>query len=228
MGILLKTQLFSDLDAAVVAELEPCLRERRFARGQVVWFEGDPSDGVWVLAEGELKSHRISPEGGDVIMEFNRAVDTVGEIGAFYPGGFRQVSVTALTNAFCLVVPRTPLEDVLARHRPAMVRMLERMSTIAVRGASAYSNLAFLEVRGRVASALLALADEFGEPRAHGVEIALTMSQGTLASLVAASRENVNRALAGFISSGAITQNRGRFTLHEPAMLRAMLNPSAL
>ena len=44
--------------------------------------------------------------------------------------------------------------------------------------------------------------------------------QATLASLVGASRENVNRALSRFASLGFIELERGRITLLRPDELR--------
>jgi DNA-binding GntR family transcriptional regulator len=48
----------------------------------------------------------------------------------------------------------------------------------------------------------------------------LLLSQGTLAALVAASRENVNRALAALIASGVVSQRSGHFYVHDMHALR--------
>ena len=54
-GILLQTPIFRDLSVQDVEELLPDLRERRYARGQTVWIEGDRAEVLVVLAEGQLK-----------------------------------------------------------------------------------------------------------------------------------------------------------------------------
>ena len=107
-----------------------------------------------------------------------------------------------------------------------MERMLERLSTIAGQAAYSFSGLAFDDIRRRVAVALLGLAEEFGEEtREHGTRIRLRLSQGTLASLVAASRENVNRALAAFVSAGVVSQRDAHFHLHDLDALRQAAIP---
>lgn len=223
---LLRTSIFSDLAPAAVAELLPHVRERSFGSGQSVWFEGDPATELYVVAEGQLKSHRVSRDGAEVILGFNSAVDVAGEVGLFHPSGVRRVNVTAMVATRCLCVGRDPLLAFMSRHPDAMLRMLERLSTVTVKAAYSFSSVAFEDIRRRTAGALLALADEFGEPTAQGTRIRLRLSQGTLASVVAASRENVNRALSSFVAGGAVSQRDGHFHLHDRAALERVRGPS--
>jgi CRP-like cAMP-binding protein len=217
--ILLQTSIFRDLNEQDVQELLPDLRERAYERGESVWLEGDPADCLYFLAEGQLKSYRVSRDGAEVILVFNSAVDVVGEVGLFHPSGLRQVSVSAMEPTRCLILDRARLLAFMTRHPMAMQRLLERLSTMAVRAAYSFSGVAFDDIRRRVAGALLALVDEFGEPTDEGVRIRLRLSQATLAALVAASRENVNRALSSFMSARVVSQRNGHFFVHDRAAL---------
>ena len=217
--LLRTTRLLSDLSPLAVAELAPHTRERHFAAHQVVWLEGDPVDGLYVLVDGVLKSYRATPDGQELILIFNAVGDTAGDVGLFHPAQIRHVNVTAMAATRCLVIPRDPLVAFLARHPPAMLRMLEQVATIAVKAATSYSELAFHDIRARVAAALLALAEEYGEQTPTGTRIRLQLSQATLAALVAASRENVNRALAGFVASGAVAHAERQFEIRDRAAL---------
>jgi CRP/FNR family transcriptional regulator len=223
IAVLLQTPIFGDLSERDVEELLPALRERAYARGESVWLEGDPADSLHFLAEGQVKSYRVSRDGGEVILGFNSAVDILGEVGLFHPSGCRQVCVSAMEPARCLTLDRAALLTYLTRHPMAMQRMLERLSTVAVRAAYSFSGVAFDDIRRRVAGALLALVDEFGEPADEGVRIRLRLSQATLAALVAASRENVNRALSTF-STRVVSQRNGYFVVHDRAALEQASN----
>jgi CRP-like cAMP-binding protein len=220
-GVLLQTPIFRDLTRADVAELVPRLVERRYDAGQVVWMEGDPADALYVLVEGAFKSHRLSREGGDVILGFDAAIDIAGQVGLFHPSGRRQVNVTAVARSRCLLLRRNVLVEFLSRHPIAMVRLLEDLSSVTVQAAYSFTGMAFDDIRSRAARTLLALAEEFGEPVSGGVRIRLELSQRTLAALVAASRENVNRALAPLVAGGVISQIDGHFVVHDLAALVA-------
>jgi len=220
-GILLRTQLFGGLTAADLEDLAPDIGERSFDRDQPLWLEGDPALALYVVAEGQVKAHRVGADGSEVILGFYREGDAVGEVGLFHPSGVRRVSTTAMTRAHCLRIPKAPLLRFLTRHPPTMERMLERLSTIAGQAAYSFSGLAFGDIRRRVAVALLSLGEEFGEEVGdRDVRIRLRLSQGTLAALVAASRENVNRALSSLVTNGAVSQRDGHFHLHDLDALR--------
>jgi CRP/FNR family transcriptional regulator len=60
------------------------------------------------------------------------------------------------------------------------------------------ADLVFTDVPGRVAKALLDLAERFGQPSEHGLHVHHDLTQEELAQLVGASRETVNKALADF------------------------------
>jgi len=219
--VLLQTTIFRDLPRADVEELVPHLTERRYAGGEAVWFEGDPAEALFIVAEGALKSHRVSRDGGEVIVLLSAAVDVTGEVGLFHPSRVRQVNVTAMVPTLCLVLRRRPLVEFLGRHQAAMERMLERIADLTVRTAYSFTGMAFDDVRCRASRTLLALADEFGEPVPGGVRIRLQLSQRTLAALAAASRENVNRALAPLVAGGVISQSNGHFVVHDLVALAA-------
>lgn len=191
-----------------------------------MWVEGARADALYVVVSGQLKSYRLSSDGRELILLLTSGGDLAGEVGLFHPSRLRQVNVSAMEPTVCLTVARTPLVAFLARHPVAMERMLERLSDIGVRAAYSFSGVVFEDIRRRVARALLTLADEFGVPTSSGVRIRLRLSQAALAALVAASRENVNRALSGFVTQGAVSQVDGYFVIHDRGPLDAAVDGS--
>jgi CRP-like cAMP-binding protein len=214
-----RTPIFRELEPEAVRELLPHMRERRFARGEQVWGEGVPATELYVVAEGQLKAYRIGRDGTEVILELLSRGDPVGEVGLFHPSGVRQVCTAAMEPTVCVTIPREALLAFMTRHPIVMRRMLESIAEIAVHAAYSFTEVAFDDIRRRVARTLLALAAEQGETVPSGVRIRLKLSQTTLAAMVAASRENVNRALSLFISRGEVSQSDGYFFVHDPAAL---------
>jgi CRP-like cAMP-binding protein len=192
-----------------VEELLPSVRVLRFARGEALWHEGDPATELYVVASGQTKSYRVSRDGVELILGIDSAVESLGEVGLFHPGGVRLVSVGAMEPTVCLAIPRDPLLAFMTRHPPVMLRILQNLSEIAHHAAYLLTDVAFEDIRRCVARTLLDLAREHGEPTGEGIRIGLKLSQTTLAAMVAASRENVNRALALLSSQGAVSQREG-------------------
>ncbi len=220
-GILLQTSIFRDLSVPDVDELRSDLSLRSFGRGQAVWLEGDRADALVVLAEGQLKAYRVSPDGRELIVQVLTAVGVTGEVGLFHPAGVRWFGLTAMTRADCLMIRRAPLLTFLARHPAAMQRMLEQLSLTAVVAANSFTQTALDDIGHRVASLLLSLADEHSEDTADGLRLTPSLSQAELAAQVGGSRENVNRALAPLVAAGAISQRQGHFYVHDRTALAA-------
>ena len=91
-----------------------------------------------------------------------------------------------------------------------------------LRHLTAYAEcLAFLDVPGRLAAALLDLAERHGAQRdANTVEIDLHLTQTELATWVGATREMVNRALVVFRDQGWITIEGQTITILNKKRLR--------
>jgi CRP-like cAMP-binding protein len=77
-------------------------------------------------------------------------------------------------------------------------------------------------VPGRTARKLLELSDRHGIAVASGMRISIRVPQGELASMVGASRENVNRALSRLITLGAVSFDQGHITILDEARLRSL------
>jgi CRP-like cAMP-binding protein len=83
--------------------------------------------------------------------------------------------------------------------------LLQALAQRLRRANEAMADLVFSDVPGRVAKALLDLADKFGQPQPDGSTlVAHDLTQEELAQLVGASRETVNKSLADFASRGWI------------------------
>ena len=87
--------------------------------------------------------------------------------------------------------------------RPVVARgLLTQLAGRLRKANDVVADLVFSDVPGRVAKALLDLADRFGRTADDGVHVHHDLPQEELAQLVGASRETVNKALADFASRG--------------------------
>ena len=80
--------------------------------------------------------------------------------------------------------------------------------------------IAFLDIPARVALKLVELAESKGRPTSGGIVLDMPLSQRTLAGMVGASRENVNRALSRFAELGYIRQSQGAIEVLDREQLR--------
>jgi len=83
------------------------------------------------------------------------------------------------------------------------------------------SDLAFLDVSGRLARRLLDLSATNGVQREDGILLQVTLTQEELANMIGVTRESVNRNLSMFRRLGLIAREGRKIILRNSAGLQA-------
>lgn len=209
------------LDPTDRADLMQLGRLRRFPRGAHLIVQGDHSDTVFVLLEGDVKVVITTPDGREVVLCVMSPGDAVGEWETIRGDGSpREAGNIALDAIAVRVIPGAEFLAFLESHpRATLVLMRE----ILRRFGSADRRLidsGTLDTPHRLARFLLELADQYGRPVDGGVRLDVQLSQHELASLIAASRESVVRALTSLRRRGYITTGRRSINLCDIEGLR--------
>ncbi len=217
--VLRQAPLFSALDDEAAAALRSSMGEIRLRRGEVLFHEGDPGDKLYIVTDGKVKLGRTSSDGRENLLAILGPGQMFGELSLFDPGP-RSATVTAVTETTLpLALPRRPAA--LARGPPRRLARPARPARRRLRKTNeVVADLVFSDVPGRVAKALLDLADRFGRTADDGVHVHHDLTQEELAQLVGASRETVNKALADFASRGWLRLEPRSVVIHDVERLR--------
>jgi len=128
----------------------------------------------------------------------------IGELTLFDPGP-RSTTATAVAPTRMMQLDHEAMMAFIDSRPELAKHMLKALSQRLRRTNTALADLVFSDVPGRVAKALLDLADRFGTRADDGtVHVPHELTQEELAQLVGASRETVNKSLAEFVSRGWI------------------------
>jgi CRP/FNR family cyclic AMP-dependent transcriptional regulator len=220
LELLAKTQLFEGLAAGDLEPLRPAIRTRIFERGSYLFREGDPGSHLHIVVQGQVKIGRFSQGGGEVVFAIAGPGEVFGELSLFDDGGERTADAECLEPTECLVIAKGPLLQFLTARPQLLLRIIASLSAYIKRKDATIGDITFLDIPGRVATKLVQLADAKGRPTSGGISIDLTISQRTLAGMVGATRENVNRALRRFSDLGYIRLDRGSITVLNRDQLR--------
>jgi CRP-like cAMP-binding protein len=213
--LLLGTFLFGDLTPTELRPIADRLAVRRYGKGDYVVRAGDPSVALYIVVSGELREVLPTPGGEELISGIYTEGDVFGEPGLFSRDRNRIISIVAIDPSAVASLERDMLIEFLLRHPPAMLRMLQSLAEYARAGVHAMANIAFRQIRERLALPLLQLAGAAQKP-----SLKVNLSQATLAAMIGASRENVNRALAGLVAGGYIDIRGRSLTILDPDGLR--------
>jgi CRP/FNR family transcriptional regulator len=201
---LMQAPLFSALDTDAASALRASMVDQRVSKGEVIFAEGDPGDRMYVILDGKIKLGQTSPDGRESLQAVLGPGEMFGELSLFDPGS-RQSTATALTDAHLIGLGNADLRPWLTGRPEVAQALLQALARRLRRTNEAMADLVFSDVPGRVAKALLDLAEKFGEQTNSGLVVHHDMTQEEIAQLVGASRETVNKALADFTQRGWIS-----------------------
>jgi CRP/FNR family transcriptional regulator, cyclic AMP receptor protein len=215
-GVLARTELFRGIDEAARRRIAEHVAERVVEAGQCIFVQDEPGDRMYVLAEGAVKLFVASRNGGIVELVRHRPPAAFGEV-ALLDGGPRSASAQAVERSTLLVVTRPELLRLLRAEDHVAEALLRTLGTIVRRTTRQVSDLAFLDLQGRLARQLLALAvDGDGAARTRRV------TQAELATMVSGARQTVNQALRSLESRGYIRADGRSFEILDRERLKLL------
>jgi CRP-like cAMP-binding protein len=212
-ALLCRTRLFGSLHHNVHASLARLAVPRTYAKGQVIFFEGDAGESMYVVAGGAVKVFVVSEEGDEVVLVTVREPDSFGEL-AVLDGAPRSASAAALEPTTLVVITRTTLLDVMSDHRELGERVLSSIGGLLRRLTEQTADLVFLDLPGRVAKYLARIAADRGRQEGDAVVVDLGVTQTDLARMVGGSRQSVNQALRDLERQGAIEMDGHCVRIH--------------
>ena len=193
--------------------------ERSYKKGQLLVYEGDAGDSVFVVIQGLVKVMVSSEEGEEMVLVTLRPFDTFGEL-SLVDGGPRSASAEAVEATRVLVITRSILLELLEQHPTLTDALLRSLGSLVRRLTEQTADLVFLDIHGRMAKLLLTLAAERGEETADGILLDLNLTQADLAAMVGGSRQSVNQTLRSFESRGYLEIEGRTIRLRKPTDLR--------
>lgn len=221
-GTLQGTQLFSALDEAEIASLSRRIVVRRFAAGELLFSEGEPCDGLYVLVAGRIKIFKTAPNGREQVLAMEGPGASIAELPVF-DGGPYPASSAAVLESQLLFISRNAFREFCLEHPEVALKVLQIVGSRLRRLVGIIEELSFATLRHRLISWLLREAKARGQKSEHGVTFDLGMSHQELASHVGTVRELVSRNMARLQAQGFLRINGREITIVDQAGLEADL-----
>ncbi|MGQ0569168.1 MAG: Crp/Fnr family transcriptional regulator [Armatimonadota bacterium] len=205
--MLKRVLLFNQLSDEILAGLAAHLRRRAFRRDTIIFHKDQAGDALYIVESGRLRIFLPAEGGEEFTIDVLGPGDVFGEM-ALLDGLPRSASAVTLEDSVLHTLSREEFQRYLAAS-PQLASALLSFLSGRIRHVMGYTEtLAFLDVYGRVARVLLDMAERYGV-KENGVVINVDLTQAELATMVGATRERINRALAAFRSQGLI-ETRGK------------------
>ena len=190
--------LFAALSDAELHVLAQRAVERRFSPDEMLFWEGEPCAGVFLIMEGSVKIFRTSPAGRELMLAIETGPSSVAELPLF-DGGPYPASVRAIAPVVSLFINKNDFQQVCRQYPDVALKVLAVVGKRLRHLVGLVESMTFGSVTQRLARLLLEAARG-----SAGETFDLPVTHQELASRLGTVREVVSRNLARFRGEGLI------------------------
>jgi CRP/FNR family cyclic AMP-dependent transcriptional regulator len=215
--------LFCGLGPEPLQALNSIRRPAAYPKGALLFVEGQPCRGLFVLCSGKAKLTTSSARGRSVIVRIAGAGEVLGLSAAISNRPY-QVSAEILEPAEANFLAREDFVHFLQSYGEVSVRVAQHLSMELQRAYTQVSRIALAPgARAKLASFLLDWAERESQPNAKPAQFHLRLSHEEIGALIGSSRETVTRLLSDFRRRGWLKTKGTLMTLPAPEKLRELL-----
>lgn len=199
-------RLFERVDPANLVSLARASWWKQVPKGVFLFFQGDPSDAVYLLRQGAITIRLESPDGRELVINEILPGDCFGELGILTRQP-RSTSAEAIVVSEVLLIPRSIFKSVIEQESSLALRLLELTARRLQNSSKREEALAFLDAQQRLARQLLLLTSPANEnPFLH-------LSQEEIAQRTGLTRQTVATILGRWRRRGWLLTGRGRIEI---------------
>lgn len=195
LAILRRHPYFAALPARILATVSRRVAARACAKGALVFGEGEPAHGLYLVASGLVRIFKSSEDGREQVLHHISPGQSFNDVAAF-DGGPCPASAQAVEPSTILVLQRDDLLELMRSHPEIALAVVRQLSTRLRRLSGLVEHLALRHVVARVAGELSRLS--------KGGAIVQLPTRQELAAMVGTVREVATRALLDLERRGII------------------------
>jgi CRP/FNR family transcriptional regulator len=214
--------LFTGLSEMELTFIAQRAVSRKFSAGEIVFSEGDPCSGMYVVESGHIRVFKTSAGGREQVLSIDGPGGSVAELPVF-DGGNYPASVSAVEDTTLLFISKQDFHALCLTHPQVALKVLRVVGARLRRLVGIIEELSFTTVRHRLAAFLVRLAQREGTRTADGIEVTLTESNQELASQIGTVRELVSRNLSRFQQEKLIQMDGRRIVISNLKALESEL-----
>jgi len=199
---------------------------KKYSASEMVFSEGEPCAGLFVVESGSVRIYKSSPGGREQVLSIEGPGGSIAELPVF-DGGNYPASVIAIEDTVLLFVSRQDFQALCLAHPQVSLKVLKVVGGRLRRLVGIIEELSFTTVRHRLSAYLLRMAKKEGRKVAQGVEITLPTNNQELAAQIGTVRELVSRNLSRLQAEGLITIDGRTVVLRDMKALESDLSSAS-
>lgn len=186
-----------------------------YGMGEMIFFEGDPASGLWVVDSGHVKIFKLNADGGEHILHLCGPGKTFNDIAALDGGGNPANAAALSQDARVWLIPADVLIYVLTRNAQVALNMIHMLAERVRSLVGQIEDLALYSVMARLARFLLKQASD---PSLSGPGVTRT----AIAAHINTTPQTLSNVLHSLDAVGAIRYDRQHVMIVDRELLRSI------
>lgn len=215
LNALRQSRYFAPYRDDILDQIASMMDKQSFEDDEVLFWEGEPATGLYILEQGSVKLFKLSPQGRELIVRIFEEGTTFNEVPVF-DGQPNPVNVAAMGECIVWRIPSQPLRELFHDHPEMLQAVVNNLCSNLRNLVKMVEELSFCQVTQRLAR----LIDELPADKLDG-EPAQRLTQDQMAARLGTVREVVGRSLRELERSGAIEVERGRIRVLDGTILHS-------
>ncbi|MCB0280663.1 MAG: Crp/Fnr family transcriptional regulator [Calditrichaeota bacterium] len=193
-SVLEQFNLFEDINDDDLKVIYKVCNTQVYSRDNMILIEEEFGNTLFLINKGKVKISRISDDGREVILSILSDGDFFGEM-SIIDGMTRSANVVTLAETELIILSREDFLRLIYQFPQLAINLLKELTARLRRSDQHIKSLSLQDAVGKVASALLRLAENSGTIKNGRVQITNVPAQQDLANMAGTSRETISRAI---------------------------------
>ncbi|WP_427051897.1 Crp/Fnr family transcriptional regulator [Paenibacillus sp. TC-CSREp1] len=211
--------IFQDLSLEELKQVEEIAISRNMNRKTVIFSEGSEKEAVFFIRTGIVKAYKTDENGHEQIVSFLKTGDMFPHTGFFNAHPYPATAV-AITATSLLAIPVRHFERLMLSTPSIAIKIMRVLGDKIRELQDKLQVLSGQDVRNRVLSFLLMLAEQHGQQQKDKVIINLPMTHQEFANSIGTTRETANRLLNQLAKDELLEVDRSRIIIHDLQSLK--------
>lgn len=216
-NVMANIALFAGLTEAQLDGLASIIVDKPYEKGEMIFFEGTPAKGFYVVAQGHVKIYKSAPDGREAILHVFGPGEPFGEVAVFQGGTFPAHAVT-VEKSRLLFLPREALVARISSDPALALNMMAALSSRLRQFANKIESLTLKETPQRLAAYLITAS----ELKDGADTFTLDIAKGLLAGMLGTARETLSRALTKMVEEGVVRVEGRQITILDRISLEGL------
>jgi len=220
--------LFCQLPHAALSTLNSLRQTSIFPKGAMLFVEGQPTRGLYIMCSGEAKLYVNSAEGQSLTLRVVEHGEVLG-LSSLIADERYPVTAETLCPSQVSFIPRLEFLQFMRANADVALRVAKHLSMELGKAWQQTKMLALApDTHSKLAQFLMDWGEKHGKATTEGLRIALHMTHEEIAQSIGASRESVSRILSEWKHQGVIRSSGGNITILRPLELQGAPAPMAI